>query len=185
MDFGTTSDVIIALSNIAMAIAAVFAAYKANDWLSERKHSNSFEYAIKLLTEFDELKSQQDRLHLDLLTLPLNHTSNIIKIDIERNVKKFTYDAVAFHRKVDNSIRYGISMKDNSIKEILAEISIYSNKSWEHVRFFQQDPSIIWAHKHFGKYIDQSLSLDELWKDITLKHKALEKPVDDIFSFDH
>lgn len=184
MEFGTSSDIIIALSNITMASAAVFAAYKANDWLSERKQNNSFEYAVKLLTEFDEIKSQQDRLHIDLVTLPFDYKSSTIINDVEKSVKKFTYDAVAFRRKVDNGIRYGLSMRDNSMDEILNEISTYSNKSWEHLRFFQQDQQVIEAKKMFGQYTDHTNVLKEIWESITIKHKKLEKPVDEIFFFE-
>ncbi|MFS7195497.1 hypothetical protein AB6866_04720 [Rahnella inusitata] len=50
MDFGTTSDVVIAISNIVMAWAACYAAIKAKDWFKQKQNIDGYTLARELVT---------------------------------------------------------------------------------------------------------------------------------------
>jgi len=62
MEFGNTSDVIDSLCNIAMASAAVYAAWNAKDWLSPKINEKKFRFADELIGLF--CKIQEDAFYL-------------------------------------------------------------------------------------------------------------------------
>ncbi|WP_448886678.1 hypothetical protein [Citrobacter telavivensis] len=54
MSVGDYANVIIALSNIAMACAAVIAGFKAKKWFDQKKSINNLDYAHKISMEFEK-----------------------------------------------------------------------------------------------------------------------------------
>ena len=55
MDWGNASDLASAGCNIVMASAAVYAAFNAKRWFSQRSHTKGFDKAEEILTQIDSL----------------------------------------------------------------------------------------------------------------------------------
>ncbi|MDF2784201.1 MAG: hypothetical protein K0S95_736 [Pantoea eucrina] len=54
MDWGNGSDVTNAICNVVMASAAVFAAYNAKSWFSQRSHGRGLDLAEEIISEIDD-----------------------------------------------------------------------------------------------------------------------------------
>jgi len=102
MELGNISDLVSAGCNITMAGAALYAAWNARDWFSQRSHSKGFDKAENILASIDEhtllAKQSVNELHSSFsyieeifksLSVPPKDTSSIYK-DTEskhRNLK--------------------------------------------------------------------------------------------------
>lgn len=65
MDFGTLTNIVSTLCNIAMAGAAVYAAKNAKDWLSPKLNERKFKFADELIDHFCKLQQEAFYLHSD------------------------------------------------------------------------------------------------------------------------
>ncbi|WP_159378317.1 hypothetical protein [Pantoea dispersa] len=54
MELGNASDVVSAGCNMAMAVAAIYAAWNARDWFSQKTHTKGFDKAEDILSSIDE-----------------------------------------------------------------------------------------------------------------------------------
>lgn len=66
MELGSVSDVVSAACNLTMAGAAVYAAWNARDWFSQRSHSKGFDKAESILTSIDEYTLDSKKIIDDL-----------------------------------------------------------------------------------------------------------------------
>jgi len=91
MEFSNASDVIDSLCNIAMASAAVYAAWNAKDWLSPKINAKKFKFADELIDLFCKIQEEDFYLH--------SETKSIINSDpdVQGDVDKF--------RKIWNQIK--------------------------------------------------------------------------------
>lgn len=71
MELGNASDIVSAGCNIAMAMAAIYAAWNARDWFSQKTHTKGFDKAEDILSSIDEYtlntKKTVSEIHLTFL----------------------------------------------------------------------------------------------------------------------
>lgn len=96
MDFGNTSDIVSAVCNIAMASAAVYAAFRANEWLNQKMDEHAFNIAKTLISsDFPKIRRQLREIYTHLkicsddLTLgDIDHALSTLENHKNYNLKK-------------------------------------------------------------------------------------------------
>ncbi|MBQ4791947.1 hypothetical protein F9U39_21220 [Pectobacterium versatile] len=134
MGVGTWPDWIIAVANIVMAWAALYAALNAKDWLKSNLRNEGFDSALKLRTEhFQGLKRIRDsHLSLDkILDVHISDIENILKntkvisslninfdyLHRENNKSNFEKESKAITTKILN--------KKVQLKKIFSQLELY------------------------------------------------------------
>jgi len=136
INFGNTSD-------IAMAIAAIYAAYRANKWFNDKSSINHLDNSHKFALQFEELLwKTNEQIFKDVISRQdiifeiknPNTDFKLLRSSIQEKIQKSIAQEVAYYGVVMNHRvmlnRYGISISKNLFKltdEILDARNTYFN----------------------------------------------------------
>ncbi|MFJ5330085.1 hypothetical protein [Pectobacterium versatile] len=178
MGVGTWPDWIIAVANVVMAGAALYAALNAKDWLSPSLRNKGFDLAVELRNSiYPKLMKNLELNYLDYNNLH----GYFIRIESEINSSKKAFiNFSSFQLFVNNSSSSYI-IDDQYEENLLNLISIKSemNKKIEDLEVFG------WILKNKGDFEKLKISLTNYAKNVEGIHneiRALIKYIDDLQS---
>lgn len=130
-EWGSVTDWISAICNIAMAGAAIFAAYNAPKWLRQKQNESGYNYAISIMAEYDEIVANLKDLHSDIL---ITKQSNPNFESLANEVSKQVYKVIALQSKLFSCNRWGVTYKE-PLQVSINTILQYYDKSFGLIHF--------------------------------------------------
>ncbi|VEB98813.1 Uncharacterised protein [Cedecea lapagei] len=167
LEWGSVSDLVSAACNIAMAGAAVYAAWNANSWLAQKQYESASKHISNLLEERDKIIVEISTLYFDIATL---HGRQEKIIEFTTNVRKLSARIFLLKKSLDACNRWSVNVP-NKLYEDYKLLLEYCNTCL--------DLSII-ANPNNNQLI---VKLDELREEINKNSDFLKKRIDDIFVF--
>ncbi len=129
MEWGSVSDWFIFLCNAIMAGAAVYAAVKAKNWISDKKNQTGFDHAISIMTEYDFLVECVRRYYFSIIIT--NQKSNDFN-RLSEDLTKVAYQTITLKGKLLSSKRINLEYIPE-IETALQDILDYFNQSYIHI----------------------------------------------------
>ncbi|MEX2941376.1 hypothetical protein [Serratia fonticola] len=182
IDFGTSSDIFIALCNLAMAGAAIFAAVSAKNWLENKAKDLSFNKAIEIIATFDSLKSQLDRFHFEIINLKNNLNPKVTQ-HLTHKLNDLTYNVSSFIRKINNTTYLGFEMNLEIKNTISLPLQDYVNTAWVHIDFYETYAGMTKFLRNTSIDKDQTIKLNALFEETNNSVQALNVDLRKIFTF--
>lgn len=182
MEIGSLTDWIIALANVVMAIAAVFAAISAKNWFANKINDSSFNKAIEIIATFDSLKSQLDRFHFEIISLGKDLSPELIEY-LTPKLKDLTYNVSSLLRSINNTTCLGFEMNSEIKSQISRPFQEYVNTAWEHINFYKNDTVIVKHLRDTFRDKDQTDKLSALLEQTNKVVQILNVDLRKIFMF--
>lgn len=183
MNLGTTSDIVIALSNIVMAGAALYAASKAKDWLNEKKASMAFDQAISASVEFDRVKLQIDLFHNNLLKRESESYQQESYSVVKDELEKLQHSILTMVRLVRNCERFGFDFKSDIKSQITESFSSYHNTAYKFYALKKASYQMTIINTLNGTGSKLFDELKDIHERTDIAAEMMNKKIDEIFDF--
>ncbi len=108
MELGSLTDWISAGANICMALAAVYAAFNAKDWIKDKHNSAGYDHVAKLMADYDTVVLEMNRFYFHMLKLertdPDFHAT-------KKNIEDHVYTVLPLEDRLKACRRFNIKSK--------------------------------------------------------------------------
>ncbi|WP_156108038.1 hypothetical protein [Cedecea neteri] len=167
MEWGSVSDWVSALCNIAMAGAAVYAAWNANSWLVQKQYESASKHISNLLEERDKIIGKLSTLYFDIATL---HGCEEKIIEFTTDVRQLSARIFLLKKTLDACNRWSV---------------IVPSKLYDDYKLLLEYCNVCLDLSIEANPINHRLivKLDELREYINENSEFLNKRIDEIFVF--
>lgn len=108
MELGSLTDWISAGANICMALAAVYAAFNAKDWIKDKHNSAGYDHVAKLMADYDILFLKRHRFYFEMRELKITdrefHATT-------KNIEDHVYTVLPLEDRLKACRRFNIKSK--------------------------------------------------------------------------
>lgn len=109
MEFGNFSDLLSAACNIAMASAAVYAAFNANKWLAQKKYESALNHISNLLEERDKIIGVISMFSIEIRKLRGKKDK---KTEFQNNAQQLIVRIFLLKKSLDACKRWDVGVPD-------------------------------------------------------------------------
>jgi hypothetical protein len=169
--FGTVSDWFSTISSIATTYIAYRAYKAAPNWFSQKSKEAGFNHVTSLVTDYDYLESEIQRLHFDIVSITTMSPNFRQVVD---EIGKLLYQAIYLEKKLQACKRWNIEFLPETHRTF-ARLRNYLNSAY----------SLIWLDKdsNFDKWSKAENELTKLKEIISSDSTSTTINFQDYFTF--
>lgn len=126
MDLGSVTDWLSFICDLAMAIAAVYAALNAKNWIRNKQNDSAYNHVNTLMVEYDQISETLQKLYFKVTTTNvLDPNFESLRHEIEKNA----YRIIELNSKLEASKRWRIGY-DNDVSDRFNVLLTFCNDSY-------------------------------------------------------
>ncbi len=157
MELGSLTDWISAGANICMALAAVYAAFNAKDWIKDKHNSAGYDHVAKLMADYDTVVLEMNRFYFYMLKLERTDPDLYA---IKKNIEDHVYTVLPLEDRLKACRRFNIKSKvelEQHFKDLVGFynlcLNIYGALKIDNIKMYEEAKSNLEQQYHkVGKF---------------------------------